>query len=208
MNPQPAQPQPTPLSLDPATLAALLQTTLDTLPQHPAATPAEITASRQAAVVVIATLRPRDATEALLAARTVATHHAAMDCLRCASQPGLPLALKLRCLGKFATLSRLADATRQALAQAQARPALQPATVPAPIPAPRPQPAPPAAPPATAAPPPQRAAIKPAPSLPVPSGAPPHPAIAATVPPDDAIGQRILREIAARMLTAPIACAA
>jgi len=212
MQPQPTAPNPAPLPLDPGTYAALLQTTLDTLPHHPAATAAEITNQRQAAADAIATLRPRDAVEAMLATRVVATHYAAMDCLRCAAQPGLPLALKLRCVGKFATLSRLADATRQALTQAQARPALQPATALAPIPAPRPQPAPVAAAPATEAPPapPKRAVTRPAPtpSLPVAAGDAPHPAIAATVPPGDALGQRMMQEIAGRMQTAPIARAA
>ncbi|HVC61523.1 MAG TPA: hypothetical protein VND19_14315 [Acetobacteraceae bacterium] len=214
MQTQTTQTNPAPLPLDPAILAVLLQTTLDALPHHPAATPAEIATSRQAAAVAVVTLRPRDAMEAILAARVVATHHAAMDCLRCASQPGLPLELKLRCLGKFATLSRLTDATRQALTQAQVRPALQPATVPVPIPAPRPQPALAAAPPATTAPPaaapPQRAATKPvsAPSLPVRAGDPAHSTIAAATPPGDALGQRMMEEIAARTLTAPIALAA
>ncbi len=151
MNPQPTPTQPTPLPLDPATLATLLQTTLDTLPHHPAATPAEIASLRQAAVQSITNLHPRDPIEAILAARIVATHFAAMDCLRCAAQPGLPLALKLRCRGKFASLSRLMDATSTALTARQARPSRQAAIVPAPIPAPRPQPAPAAAAPAAPA---------------------------------------------------------
>lgn len=212
MNAQPTATQPTPLPLDPAILATLLQTTLDALPLHPAATQDEIAAIREAAVHAVTTLHPRDPMEAILAARIVATHLAAMDCLRCASQPGLPLALKLRCLGKFATLARLADATRQALAQAQARPALQPATVPATILAPRPQPAPVAAEPARPAPPqpPQRDARPPLPTpvLPVPPGLPPQCAIAATVMPGDAITRRVVDEIAARASASPTAKAA
>jgi len=172
---------------------AVVQSTLDALPHQPAATADEIAHQRQAAALTVVALRPRDPMEAILAGRTVASHPAAMDSLRCASQSGLPLALKLRFLGKFAALSRLADATRLAFTQAQSRPALQPVTVPVPIPAPRPQPAPAAAAPVTAASPavaappavPQRAATRPAPalSLPVAAGGAPHPAIAATAPP-------------------------
>lgn len=226
---------PTSLPLDPDSLAVLLQTTLDALPHHPAATPAEIAALRRAAVNAIATARPRDATEAILAARYVASHYASMDCVRCAAQPGLPILLKLRFLGRFHTLSRLMDTTKQALDQAQSRPARQPATLSAPIPAPRPRQASVASttatanPPAAAAPvPPQPAAAVPAPALPPAAAAPalpqpaasqptptpslllpnPHPAIAAPAPSGDALGQRMMKDVAARMLTAPITRAA
>jgi hypothetical protein len=209
MQPQPAATDPTPLPLDQPTLAVLIQATLDALPYHPAATPDEIATTRQSAVTAIATLRPRDPMEAILAARLVATHHAAMDCLRCASQPGLPLDLKLRCLGKFASLSRLADATRQALTDAQARPARQPATVPAPIPAPRPLPAPAAAQPAAHAKPHQAQSDArppaPVPERPIPASHAPHSAIAAPPAPSDAVARRVLDQIAARSATAPAA---
>jgi hypothetical protein len=210
MQPQPAAANPTPLPLDQPTLAVLIQATLDALPHHPSATPDEIATIRQSAVTAIATLRPRDPMEAILAARFVATHHAAMDCLRCASQPGLPLHLKLRCLGKFASLSRLADATRQALTDAQARPAREPATVPAPIPAARPLPA--AAQPTAHAKPRQAQSddspSAAAPRLPIPANHAPHSAIAAPPAPGDAVAQRVLDQIAARSATAPAARAA
>jgi len=215
MQPQPTAASPTPLALDQPTLAVLIQATLDALPHHPAATPDEIATTRQSAVTAIATLCPRDPMEAILAARFVATHHAAMDCLRCASQPGLPLDLKLRCLGKFASLSRLADATRQALTDAQARPAQQPATVPAQIPAPRPLPAaaqPTATQPTVGAKPRQPQSDDsppaPAPKLPIPASNAPHSTIAAPPSPSDAVAQRVLDQIAARSATAPAARAA
>jgi hypothetical protein len=182
MQPQPTATNPPRLPLDRATLANLLQTTLDALPHHPATTPDEIATTREAAVTVIVTLQPRDPMEAILASRIVASHLAAMDCLRHAEQPDLPIELKLRCLDKFASLSRLAAATRQALMETQDRPTRQQAAVPAPIAAPRPQPAPVAAlpvapvkprPPQPHASPPAFIAQPPVPaSLPIPSNFP------------------------------------
>jgi len=143
MTPQPSQ-NPV-LSLEPATLTAMLRTTIDTLPHHPDAPEAEQAIQRQAAFEIIAALHPRDALEALLASRLVAAHYHAMDAFRCAAQRDLPINLLLRYQGKAIALSRLMATTLRDLNRRQAGPALQPEALPAPVPAARAQPAPSAA---------------------------------------------------------------
>ena len=92
--------------LPPATLTQLLRSTFDTLPVSPDATHAEIAAQRQAALALIAGLRPRDAADALFAASISATYHAAVDCLRRAMLPEVPKQMAVR-YGKTAiALSR------------------------------------------------------------------------------------------------------
>ncbi len=211
------QPTPTAPPLDPATLAATLRATIDTLPHHPDATAEEIANRQQAALIAIDSLRPRDPVEAILAARFVAIHAAIMESFRCAAQPGLPFEPKLRYTGRAIVLSRLADATMGELSKRQARPALQP-VAPAPLPVPRPQPSPAAAQPnqpsknqhpapavSTPAPDPTQPRSPPAPRR--PDTAAPRSAILAPLTAAEAARERVLDEIAARA-TAPAAARA
>jgi hypothetical protein len=148
MTHQPTQTQPLPL--DPATLTTLLRTTVDTLPHHPNASEAEKAAERAAASAVITALRPRDPVEAMLVARLVAAHYAAMDALRCASRSDLPPVLHLRYQDKALALTRMTTTLLHELTRRQAGPALQPVALPASVPAPRAQQAPATAPSAPA----------------------------------------------------------
>ncbi len=141
-----------PEKLDPATLATMLHTTLDALPHHPDAADDEKATLRQAALIAITALAPRDPMEAMLAARYVVAHHAVMDAFRCAAQPNLPAVLQLRYHGRAIALSRLMDRAMHDLSRLQARASVRPVAQPPAMPAPRPQ-RPAAAPPAPARPP-------------------------------------------------------
>jgi hypothetical protein len=124
----------------------MLRTTLDALPHHPRASAEEIATLREAAFRAIATLRPRDPLEAMLAARIVGVHAHIMDNLRDAAQPDLPPVLKLRLQGRAVALGRLMDTTLHTFLDRQKTAvARQPAALPVPVPAPRAQPAPAAA---------------------------------------------------------------
>jgi hypothetical protein len=207
---QPSQ-HPT-LSLAPATLTAMLRTTIDTLPHHPDAPEAEQAVQRRAAFEVIAALRPRDALEALLAARVVAAHYHTMDAFRCAAQRDLPINLLLRYQGKAIALSRLMTTTLRDLDKRQAGPALQPEALPAEVPAARARPAQPTAPVVTPpSPPPVRVEAKPAIVATAQAGQP-APAARANGPIQaglsDAMRQHILNEIAARAAASSTAIAA
>ena len=74
----PSQPEPS-SQLDPATLAAMVRTTLDALPVSPDASADDIAAQRQAALRAIAAFAPRDPVEAMLAACATGTDHAIME---------------------------------------------------------------------------------------------------------------------------------
>ncbi len=128
-----------PEQLDPATLATLLRTTLDCLPHHPDAADDEKATLRQAALIAITALAPRDPMEAMLAARYVVAHHAVMEAFRCAAQPNLPPGLQLRYYGRAIALSRLMDAAMKDLTRLQARATVRPIAQPQVMPAPRPQ---------------------------------------------------------------------
>ena len=177
MNPALSQPQPNPL--DPITLAAMLRTTMDTLPHHPQATADDKTNLQEAASIAITALRPSDPLEAMLAASAIAAHYHLMANYRCAAQPDLPAGLHLRFEGRAIALTRLRSSTLRELRQSRAtgevpQPVQQPA-MPPPAPAPDAQPAaaaaradtPPAAaqtdPPPNTAPPSRPAATAPAP---------------------------------------------
>jgi hypothetical protein len=119
----------------------MIRATMDSLPHHPDASADEQAAQRHAAFTIIATLRPRDALEAMLAARIAAAQFHIMGDFRCAAQHGLAPNLKLRYRSSAAALTRMMEAARRELTRLQAFPAPQPAALPASIPAPRPQPA-------------------------------------------------------------------
>jgi len=225
MTSQPAKPQ---FTLDRTTLESMIRTTVDALPHGPHA-PVEAKTNRcEAAMIAMRALQPGDPMQAMLAARIVASHYAAMNDFRCAAQGDLPPALQLRYHGMAIRLSKLAEAASRELAARQSRPALQPA---APAPAPhaqaasaaaaqpsQPAPQPPAAraetPPAAA---PQQQATKPAPTLRQEAFAArlragvstlPCPAAQAPLASAEAMRERVLDGIAARPLAPATARAA
>ncbi len=118
----PSHPDPA-SQLDPATLATLVRTTLDALPVNPDWSAEDIAARREAALLAVAALGPRDPVEAMLAARVVALHHAVMESLRRAVLPEAEDTMVIRLRGSAIALSRLFDATLRELEQMQARPA-------------------------------------------------------------------------------------
>jgi hypothetical protein len=139
-----------PLTLDPATFHTLISTTIDALPHHPKASPEEIATQQHAAFLIIASLRPRDPMEAMLAARVIAAHAHVMDNFRNAAQPDLPPNLQLHFQGRAIGLSRLMDVTLHEFWNRQTAPARQPKGLPVSVmpavhpvtPAVHPQPAP------------------------------------------------------------------
>jgi hypothetical protein len=125
-NPAPNAAQPPPYQLAASTVAAMLQTTVDALPHRPHASVAQEASRREAACLAVAALRPRDAAEGMLATRWVAAHHLLMDGCRTAMQPGLPLDLQLRVVGRVLGLSRLQEGAMRELQWRQERPAARP----------------------------------------------------------------------------------
>ncbi len=156
--------QPQPLARDSLTHAAMLCTTMDAMPFHPRATADQKAAMREAAALVVASLRPRDPLEAALAARYVSMHHHVMDNFRATAQPNLPPNLQLRYQGRAIALCKLMDATWRDLQDRQTAAPRRTAVVAAAVAAPVAQPAAEAA----------KAAVPPttAPALPVPAPAP------------------------------------
>src|ERR1700739_796020 len=114
--PMPARPEPF-SHLNPATLAAMVRTTLDALPVSPGSSAEEIAAQRQAAPCAIAAFAPRDPVEAILAARATVTHHAIMECFRRATLPDVGDALAIRLRNNALALSRLFTTTLRELEQ-------------------------------------------------------------------------------------------
>jgi hypothetical protein len=125
-NPPHAPGQPPPYQLAASTIAAMLQTTVDALPYRPDSSSAQQASRREAACLAVAALRPRDAAEAMLATRWVAAHHLLMDGCRTAVQPGLPLDLQLRVVGRVLGLCRLQEGAMRELQWRQERPAARP----------------------------------------------------------------------------------
>jgi cell wall-associated NlpC family hydrolase len=103
-----------------------IRMSLDTLPHRPHASVAQEASRREAACLAVAALRPRDAAEGMLATRWVAAHHLLMDGCRTAMQPGLPLDLQLRVVGRVLGLSRLQEGAMRELQWRQERPAARP----------------------------------------------------------------------------------
>ncbi len=113
-------------SLDRTSLEDMLRSTLEALPHSPHAS-VEAKANRcDAAVIALGACRPRDALEANLAARIVASHYAAMEGFRCAALDDLPAALKLRFASKGCQMARLSDSIAHELYRRQGNPAVQP----------------------------------------------------------------------------------
>ena len=109
-----------PAKLDPVILADMLRATIAALPVDPNASPEATDAHRQAALVAVTSLRPRDAMEAMLAVRIVSAHHAAMECFRRAAQPDIDDNAALRLRGKAVSLANMATRTLLELQKCQA----------------------------------------------------------------------------------------
>jgi hypothetical protein len=129
------------LTLDPATTDATLATIFGALRRDPERTPAQHHTLHQAGVALIASLHPRDPTEAAYATRAAAAGYGSMECFRRASPPDVPDTAALRLHGKAEALSRmnkdmvrtLKDCQAEAPpAQRQPQPATRPATPPRP----------------------------------------------------------------------------
>jgi hypothetical protein len=113
------------LPLDPASLALLHTRLRDAMPHRPNATEADKAAQHQAALVLVAALRPRDPIEAMLVTRIVLADFHAVACLASAGRSDVPEALGLRHLSRAATLIRLQEAARRELARSRATAAAQ-----------------------------------------------------------------------------------
>ena len=178
-----------PLLLDLATFNTMLACTVDALPYPPSATSEQRAERREAAILAIAALHPRDPLEALIAARIVALHFHARYDLACSIQPNVPGPLQLRCEGRAFQLGRQSDMLRiDYLKRQKTEEARRPAGLPAsaevtPEPRTQPQPAPQAAAgEVKAAPPTAEAAPKPAPAARPAAAAPAARPVMAPVP--------------------------
>jgi hypothetical protein len=112
--------------LDPATLADMLRSTVAARPVDPDASPEDLDAQRQAALLAVTALCPRDPMEAMLAARIVSAHHAAMECFRRAARHDIDDNAELRLQGKAISLANLALRTLRELRKCQAEPPAYP----------------------------------------------------------------------------------
>jgi hypothetical protein len=101
--------------IDPATLANMLHATVAALPVDPDASAEDLDAQRQAALLAVTALCPRDPVEAMLAARIVSAHHAAMECFRRAARHDIDDNSALRLQGKAVSLANLAMRTLREL---------------------------------------------------------------------------------------------
>ncbi len=139
-----------PLPLDPATFNTMLRTTVEALPYPPGATAEQRAEKRDAAILAIAALHPRDPLEAMLAARIVTLHYHSMYDLACSIQPNVPGELQLRCEVRAMQLGKQSDKMQADYLKRQTtEPARRPAGLPASAainPEPQRQPQPPAQP--------------------------------------------------------------
>jgi hypothetical protein len=198
MTPPPTQPQPDPL--DTTTLAVIVRATMDAVPRDPDISADEQAARCHTAFSIIATLRPRDPLEAMLAARIAAAHFHIMDNFRCAADHDLSPNMKLRYRASAVALTRMQEAAQRELMRRQTFPAVQPAALPVAVPAPRAQPAPANAPgaPASQATHASRQAAEAAGQLPG-SVAAPRRATGGFVAPTDAEIEGLVTEVEARL---------
>jgi hypothetical protein len=139
MTPHPATAH---LTLDPATTDATLATIFGALRRDPERTPAQHHTLHQAGVAMIASLQPRDPTEAAYATRAAAAHYGSMECFRRALLPDVPDTVAIRLHGKAESLSRMNKDMVRTLKDCQAeappvqrppQPAARPAIPPPPV---------------------------------------------------------------------------
>ena len=115
-------PSPAAIPLDAATLSTMLRSTFEALPISPDASPEDIAAQRQAALIALIALRPRDPIEAMLAARIVCAQSASMECFRRAGQPDIDDNAILRLTARAIALGNFASRAQRELRQLQAAP--------------------------------------------------------------------------------------
>jgi hypothetical protein len=115
------------LPLGPATIAATQRTVIDALPPRLGASEAEKADQRKGALEFLAAPCPRNPLRAMLAARIVTSHYAAMECFRSAARDDLPVALYLRTAGKAIALCRMLEVAMRDLARHQGGVVGQPA---------------------------------------------------------------------------------
>lgn len=208
--------QPAPVAsspLDPAVLTLMVGASLRQLPGTGSMSPEEAAQQRQAALVALASLRPRDPVEAMLAGQVISAHFAAMDCFHRTMLPDLGETHGIRVRGQAVTLSRLMSATLRELRAMKADPPAFPllegeATELAPPPRPK---TPPVQPSKTAA----KPEARPSPPLPPACGTAPPPvgprqgAPAWKTQPgkqasltDEERARQIMAEVSARSMTA------
>jgi hypothetical protein len=92
---------------------------LASLPLDPNRDVEDLKMERKAATAMLASLHPTDAVQAALAARAVAMHHAAMECLRRSTHPDATSTLVNKLFVTAMSLSRMSIQLMKALAQRQ-----------------------------------------------------------------------------------------
>jgi hypothetical protein len=114
-----SQPDNCPATLDPISLLATVRAVTNALPRWTGASEETVENQRRAAMFQLATLQPRDALEADLAARYIIAHAQAAENFCAASHPTIPSALKLRLQARGHALFKLADDASKQIAQRQ-----------------------------------------------------------------------------------------
>jgi hypothetical protein len=108
------------LTLDPATTDETLATIFGAQRVDPERTPAQQQTQRDAAIALIAMLRPSDPVEGVYAAHAVAAHYGAVECFRRAVLSDTPDSVALRWYGRAMALSRMNAEMIRTLKQCQA----------------------------------------------------------------------------------------
>jgi hypothetical protein len=120
-------------------ITTILQRVANALPRDPRASPEEQADLVKFAVASVFSLRPRDPHEMTLAARIVIMGAITADCLRRATQPGLPEIMRYRIVNQAGALCRLEDSTANKLFERQRHAIAPPGKVQVRLPAARPQ---------------------------------------------------------------------
>jgi hypothetical protein len=105
--------------LDAAAIAFAHSSVLASLPLDPNRDVEDLKMERKAATAMLASLHPTDAVQAALAARAVAMHHAAMECMRRTTHPEASSAQVAKLFVTAMALSRMSIQLMKALAQRQ-----------------------------------------------------------------------------------------
>jgi hypothetical protein len=110
----------TALCLEPATLAVMLRSIRDAMPQRGITTDADRDNQRDAVLGRIAILAPRDPNEAMLVAQIIITEAHAVDCYTSAARADQLPAMIFRFRAQGASLARLSTNARRELAKNRA----------------------------------------------------------------------------------------
>ena len=98
----------------------LIHTLRGSLPPPVTDTPEDLARRDNAAIAQVSCLLPANAAEAVLGAEFVAAHAQAMDALRLARDPGMAVALVLKCSAQAASMMRQAQSAMRLLLRMQA----------------------------------------------------------------------------------------